>query len=592
MSDSKPKEIIQTEGLISEGKKDEALIILRNFQQSAWIHFFRGEPSKGLEIALQSKDLINKIGNQLDIANNFFILGNIYVNVGNSEAGISNGLKSVELYQQIDNKEQLAASLSLVGLAYQHNYDFDLSIEYCKKSLSINEITPISKVLSLVVLGNVYGMRGDFSQTEIYSEEGLKIAKEGGMEFYISFFQFFLGMSHFFRDNFDEAFNYLKSCLVSAEKSNHNIMAFALYLLIYMGIERDFLDQSQEFLNQLKELEEKTDNKFVTYFYYITKGVLLVSSGRTRDLAEAETLLKTVVEDDAFTALNIQNLIQNHTATLHLCNLYLEELGKSNNSKIINDIEPLISKFSKFANTFQSEFFLFDVKRFQAKLDLIQMKFDSAKRLMIEAQQLAESSNNQFYAQAVSVEHDNLLEQQELWDNLKNTNGPFSERIKLASFDGVLDRIQGKRLEIPLDLKPETPVFLLIITESGDPLFSYSFSRELSFEDDIISSFLSAFNTFSGELFSKGLDRARFGDYIILIESVDSYSLCYLFKGQSYQAKKKLSNLVEQLQNNTTIWKTLDRFHKASQVAQLQDLPHFENLIKEIFIDLENLSNF
>ena len=65
------------------------------------------------------------------------------------------------------------------------------------------------------------------------------------------------------------------------------------------------------------------------------------------------------------------------------------------------------------------------------------------------------------------------------------------------------------------------------MTENGAPLFSYSFSKELTFEDDIIDSFISAFNTFSGELFSKGLDRARFGEYIILLESLKSYSVLF-----------------------------------------------------------------
>ena len=86
------------------------------------------------------------------------------------------------------------------------------------------------------------------------------------------------------------------------------------------------------------------------------------------------------------------------------------------------------------------------------------------------------------------------------------------------------------------------------------------------------------------ELFSKGLDRARFGEYIILLESVDSYSVCYLFKGQSYPAKQKLTSLIEELQNNSTIWQTLNRFYKTSQVADLKDLPQIENMINEIFI--------
>ena len=114
-------------------------------------------------------------------------------------------------------------------------------------------------------------------------------------------------------------------------------------------------------------------------------------------------------------------------------------------------------------------------------------------------------------------------------------------------------------------------------------MFSYSFSQELSFEDDIISSFISAFNTFSGELFSKGLDRARFGDYIILLESLDSYSVCYLFKGQSFSAKQKLTSFIEEMQNKPTIREALDKYYKTSQVAELKDLPQIEILIKDIF---------
>jgi len=121
-------------------------------------------------------------------------------------------------------------------------------------------------------------------------------------------------------------------------------------------------------------------------------------------------------------------------------------------------------------------------------------------------------------------------------------------------------------------------------TASGIPLFSYSFSHELAFEDDIISSFISAFNTFSGELFSKGLDRARFGDYIILIETVESYSLCYLFKGQSYPAKQRLVSFIEKMQKVSNIWQILEKFNRVSQIAELSDLPQIENLIKEIFI--------
>ena len=41
MTDRKPKELIQAEGLISEGKTQEALEVIRKFRQTGWTYFFQ-----------------------------------------------------------------------------------------------------------------------------------------------------------------------------------------------------------------------------------------------------------------------------------------------------------------------------------------------------------------------------------------------------------------------------------------------------------------------------------------------------------------------------------------------------------------------
>jgi len=104
-------------------------------------------------------------------------------------------------------------------------------------------------------------------------------------------------------------------------------------------------------------------------------------------------------------------------------------------------------------------------------------------------------------------------------------------------------------------------------------------------DDDLFGSFLSAFLTFSDEFFSQGLDRAKFGDDTILLQSVSSFSICYLFRGQTYFAKQKLEKFVETIQKEPTIWETLEKFEKSSQVVELKDLPELESLLNEIFLN-------
>lgn len=95
---------------------------------------------------------------------------------------------------------------------------------------------------------------------------------------------------------------------------------------------------------------------------------------------------------------------------------------------------------------------------------------------------------------------------------------------------------------------------------------------------------MSSFSSISDEIFSEGLDRAKFGPYTVLMESIRDFSICYLFKGQIYLAKQKLTKFVERIQNNTSIWQTLNKFQKTSQVVELKDIPVMESLLSEIFL--------
>ena len=80
------------------------------------------------------------------------------------------------------------------------------------------------------------------------------------------------------------------------------------------------------------------------------------------------------------------------------------------------------------------------------------------------------------------------------------------------------------------------------------------------------------------------LDRAKFGQYNVLIEPIADFSVCYLFKGQIYLAKEKLSIFIDRIRNNASIMKTLNKFKKTSQRVELDDIQILETLLNEIFL--------
>ncbi len=225
---------------------------------------------------------------------------------------------------------------------------------------------------------------------------------------------------------------------------------------------------------------------------------------------------------------------------------------------------------------------LVEGKLLQAKLALIEMKIESAKKLLTEAQQIAELRGLTLLAQKISSEHDILLEKLDEWDRLKKNGASMAERIELASFDGVLDRLQGRKALQPPELVDEEPILLLIMDSSGVPYFNHSFVSEWDVEG-IFSSFISAFNTFSSELFSKSIDRTRIGENVILLNPIESFLACYVIKGQLYPALQKLTRFTESVRKNSEIWQALNKSVKTSEMLELDNPPSLKTVINEIF---------
>ncbi len=581
MVESKSKEIIQAESLIREGKTAEALEIVRKYEQTAWTYYFRIDYDRAFDIAFQSNSLIEKIGKKSDLANNYFLLGHIYLFKGEYKTSLNYGMKCKDIREKLGDRAAYASSLWLLGLINWLSGNYKNAIEYSKRSLSINEIMPGIKANNLNLLANLHLWQGYFPQSLKYVEEGIQIAEEIELKPVLAQLLYLKAMLIALMNDLTKGKEYcMKSLELSVTPDVIFYRAWALLGIIFVLTEENNMDEAEKYMAMLEKLVDETNSKSIFRIYSVTKGVTLFRSSRTRDRAEAERLFKEVIDEGVHHG---PNQVSYMYALYSLILFYIEELKLSNDSKIVEDITPLISFIYKKAEELDSILFLIEGKIFEAKVDIITGNIDSARKLLTEAQELAESSQANFFAQMISEEHDYLLElqDQEKLETLQNTK---LESINLASLKGRLSITQRDNSESTLDLKPEIPVLLLIIAEGGILLFSYPFTDEWKHDTEIFGSFLSAFSTFSDEFFSKGLDRVKFGEDTLLMQSIDNYSIGYLYKGQTYPAKQKLTTFVNQIKETTMIWRNLEDFYKTSRVAEVKDLPQIENLIQEIFV--------
>lgn len=576
--------ILEAEKLINSlpDKSSRFLLNLKweLLQNKSWAYFFKGDYNKALELAQQSQTFLlpENFGDNLRIPYTLMLIGFIHLSSGKPNEALDYAMKSLHLQKESGFRIGVAYCLSLIGDIYYNKGELNKALNFCKQSLSIKEINNPIKTGIFRILGTIYQEKGELDRALKYFKRAAKLAEELNLGIEIEFNLMYIGGVYRMIGDYEQAIKYLERSLVLSENGFILVMILSLLRLIYIHLDRGHHEQVEQYIIRLKELADKKESKIFTQAYLMAKALLLKTSGRIRNHTEAEMLLKQIVEDEIIVPqIHILSLIS-------LCDVFLEELSMSNNPEVLEELNPLIMRLVNVAENQASFSWLAEAKVLQAKMALIQMNVEEAKQFLTEAQRIADLNGLNLLAAKISSEHDNLLDHLNIWNTIKKDDLTIAERIKLASFDGVIDRLQNKSVVEPTELTPEEPVLLLIITEGGSLLFSNTFSDEFKVEEDIISGFLTAFNTFSSEIFSKGLDRAKFGENTIILQSINSFLFCYLFKGQTYLAKQKLTKFTERIQKKSSIWETLEKCYKRNQLLEIKDSPYLENIITDIFI--------
>jgi len=602
MSNSVAKELANAKNLINEGKFENALQLVNDIEEKENLNHeetLRTQAYKSrIYIALGQHDLALKNVEDLYQKSKtnkmplfslqaLFLKALINLRLGRIEEFFKNLEEYEKLFKSISREDSLefqereAELLFAKGLEDHINSNFDRALDYFNKSLTLFErIEPrypyIYKILTFMAYA--YLEKGALKLALEFDEKAL--AKIPNGEYYTQLmFKIHIyhnmGIISYEKGDLDSALEYYMDCLEIYEKikGGHfflNILYGNIMTVLYA--KKDFT-QAQNYLQKIKQLNKSIP---LNPNYLILRALVLSTSSRMRDRTEAETILKKIVKENP-------SIRETNDALIGLCNLYFEEYRIFNQMEILDDIQPLIDHLQRNAKESNSYSLLANMKLIQAKLALLKINMVEARKLLTEAQNIADKYDLQLLAGEISREHDRLLEELKLWESIKKTQASASERLELASVDNVMERLQRRRAIEPLESSGQQPVSLLILAEGGVLLFSYPFSDEWKQDDDLFGSFLSAFSTFSAEFFSQGLDRAKFGEETILLQSVESFSICYLFRGQTYFAKQKLEKYVEFIQKDPAIWETLKKFEKSSQVAELKDLPKMESLLNDVF---------
>jgi tetratricopeptide (TPR) repeat protein len=528
-----------------------------------------------LDMGLRGLDLAKKIDSKLHVALFLYAISRIHSMRAENDRALEYIKKSIELTDELGLNERIAQNLLTTAMVYNNKRDLDTAVEFCERSLKIPEISNITKISVITLLGAIYNTKGELELALDNFKEALQLSEEISSSSLVVASLGGLGEIYRKRNDYEQACLYFNRNLILSHKLGfHDSYNFSIFNLFLINLDSNQVDEALNYLDELRQT--KNQGQLTLRFYSIAKAMMLKTKKRARDRAEAEKILKELV------ALESLGLYMHTFSLIVLGDFLLEELSESNDPEIIGELTPLIQHLLEEAENQSAISYLAEGKLLQAKLKLITLDFDQAKLLLSQAQQIAEEHGLTLLARKISNEHDIFLEKAEEWNKLKREDATMADRIELASFDGVIDRLQGKKAVNPPELVNEEPILLLIMDNSGATYFNHPFVANWDYSD-LFSSFMSAFNTFMDEIFSNSIDRIKIKENTILINPVDPFLACYVIKGQSYPALQKLTRFTETIRENSEIWQALNNSVKTSEMLDLDNSSALKTIITEIF---------
>ncbi len=485
----------------------------------------KGDLDKALEYSEKSKQIFEELGNEQDIAMAYQNIGEIYRIRGQLDFALDQYEQSLTLYKKLKNKSDIAGIYNNLGIVYRTKGDLERAIDYFKKSLEIWE-----------ELGN------DQSTSYTLNDIGLTYQEEG---------------------NIEEARKCLtRSYQIRKKLDNKLLMSETILNMINIELQAKETDKANDCLKTLQKIAQAEENKIVQQRYKLARAIILKATKDARNRGKAEILLEGIIEDkDVIHEIMVM-------ALLAMGDLLVKEARVSGNEKILDDVEKYADQLLTVAQEQQSFSLLTETHWIMSQIALAKLNIEKARLYLTQALLTATETGLNRLAQIMSDEYDHLLTKMEEWESENEEEFTLQERLDESHLEQLISRMAKMRTaKIPKKEK-ERPIMVMILSKGGLPLISHKFGDDEILNDLLISGFLAAISSFVNDAFSVegSIDRIRHQNNTILIRDHEDILFCYVYKGKSYYATKKLEKLVEKTVTNETTWNTLQYMKETGDV--------------------------
>jgi len=305
---------------------------------------------KSLKLIVKCEELIETFTHisQVELTKRRVLISWIKALIFDERGEIDEALKfaenSLTLAKKLNHKVDIIWALGIIGQIYHNNGELKLALKAYEEGLVISEKIDYKMMIESCHngIGLIYSSQGELDQGINHLEQALVIAKEINYEFGIAACHINLGLLYQQQGNYDRAQEFLKKSF-KMFKSIGSPGYTSLDSLFHLTLEKGDLEEAKNYLDQLKQLNEKLSSKDINIIYRIDRAIFLKMSPRSLNRGKAEEILKEIANEE------IINYDAHLIALLNLCDLLLSELSNTGILEIIEDLNSYIAKLLSIA---------------------------------------------------------------------------------------------------------------------------------------------------------------------------------------------------------------------------------------------------
>jgi ABC-type oligopeptide transport system substrate-binding subunit/Tfp pilus assembly protein PilF len=429
---------------IKEGLGDRQGLV-DSFNNLGLVYWSKGDFDQALEHYRQSLAISEELGKKPSTASVLTNMGNIYARRGDLDQALACQQRSLAIKEELGQKQGIFLSLINLGVVYQLKGELDRAEEYYQRSLDISEELGIRRDIALAInnLGNIDQLRGALDQALQHFQRSLAIYRELGIREDAALLQSNIGEIQRKKGNFELALeDYEQSLAIYEEMGNDTMIAIVLSELVSVALERQDPSLAERYLQQLQQIDGRTDSRSINQRYRVARALFLKSSKRARDKLQAEEILEQVVEEEvADHALTV-------TAMIHLCDLWLFELKMTGEDQLLGQIKDLTHRLLEIARQQSSHSLLAETYLLQSKLALVELDLGQARALLEQALTIAEERGLRLLARTVAQERDLLQSQVLAWQLIIERKPSIGEMIDLTQLDHLLEQMAQRTVPV------------------------------------------------------------------------------------------------------------------------------------------------